>query len=168
MKKNRMAALGLALLCAGSTFFITNQLSANEPYMIEKLNNQSTLEVLGIEVDTDAIKSTHSVKDKNVITDVKGKKWVYIEYTDITPFIDDLENYYEVDFVGTFIDVQSAIMRKHAQIGDQIPIILLDEDLHEGTFSFTRESGETLSFPIQFDSKKGWTYKEPVLFESAR
>lgn len=168
MKKNNIAAFSLALLVACGTLFAANQLSANEPNLDIKLYAQNTLQVLGIDADTDSITSSHSVKDSVTFTDKDGKEWVYIDFTDRTKFIEDMENYYDEEFVGTFIDVQADIMRKHSQAGNTIPVILLDKDLQEGTFSFTRSSGETLSFPIYYDSRKGWTYEEPALFESAQ
>jgi len=168
VKKKIAITYSLALLVACGTMFAANQLHANEPHLIEKQYAQNTLEALGIDTDTDSIKSSHSVKDRITFTDDNGKEWIYIDYSDRTEFIEDMENYFDGGFVESFIGVQSKIMRKYSQVGDRIPVILLDEDLQAGTFSFTRDSGETLSFPIQEERTKGWIYKEPEVYESAR
>jgi len=166
MKKKWIVTFSLALLVACASFFITIQLRENDSAMIEEVSIQKTLQVLGIETDIESIKSSHSVKDRTNFTDKNGKKWVYIEYTDRTAFIEDMENYYDGGFIESFIGVQASIMRKHSQVGDYIPIILLEENLQRGSFSFTRNNGETLSFPIHCEYIKGWVYDEPILFES--
>jgi len=167
LKKKWFVVSSLALLVGCASFFITIQLRENDSDMIVEVSIQRTLQVLGIETDIESIKSSQSVKDRTYFTDGDGKKWVYIEYTDRTAFIEDMENYYNGGFIESFIGVQASIMRKHSQIGDYIPIILLDEDLQQGSFTFSRDSGETLSFPIHYEYIKGWVYEEPILFESA-
>ncbi|MEJ8546351.1 hypothetical protein [Brevibacillus borstelensis] len=159
MKKNKFALLGLALLLAGTTLFVSNQISATEDGdMIEKGNHQSTLKTLGIHAKTKDLESL------NMVTDQGGKTWIYVDFTERTPLIEKMENKYPEEITGSFIEIQDKIMQKYAKVGDQIPIILLDEELQEGSFSFTRKTGETLSFEIRLDQEKGkWTYKERSL-----
>lgn len=168
MKKIGIVASTLALLIVTGSFLFTDHLSAYDPDLVEKTNTQRTLHILGFDVDTDSIASSQAVKNKKFFTDENGDKWIYLEYTDKANFIEDMFNYYDEEFVQSLMEVQAQIMRKHSQVGDYIPIILLDEDLQKGSFSFTRDNGETLSFPIHYESIKGWVYEEPILFESAR
>lgn len=168
MKKIGIVASTLALLIVTGSFLFTDHLSAYDPDLVEKTNTQRTLHILGFDVDTDSIASSQAVKNKKFFTDENGDKWIYLEYTDKANFIEDMFNYYDEEFVESLIEVQAQIMRKHSQVGDYIPIILLDEDFQKGSFSFTRDNGETLSFPLLYDSKKGWVYEEPTLFDSAQ
>ncbi|USG67081.1 hypothetical protein NDK47_07260 [Brevibacillus ruminantium] len=156
MAKKRIIFYGLALLVAGTTLFIGNQINATEdPDMKEKVRHQSTLHTLGIDVET------KSLKNLNTLTDMNGNHWIYTDFTERTPLDEKIGEIYSEEIQSSFIEVQDKIMQKYAQIGDQIPIILLDEELKEGTFSFTRKSGETLSFEIRLDPAKGkWTYQE--------
>ncbi|USG67082.1 hypothetical protein NDK47_07265 [Brevibacillus ruminantium] len=154
--RKKVTLLGLALLLAGTTLFIGNQIRATEdPDMMEKVMHQSTLQTLGINAEA------KSLETLEILTDERDKKWVYANFTEITPFMEKFEKQYSEEIQSSFIEVQDKIMQKYAQIGDQIPIILLDEELKEGTFSFTRKSGETLTFEIRLDPAKGkWTYQE--------
>ncbi|QQE75478.1 hypothetical protein KDJ56_05780 [Brevibacillus composti] len=156
MNRKRITFLGLALLMAGTTLFISNQINATEdPDMLEKARHQSTLQTLGIDVEA------KSLENLNILIDRNNKKWIYADFTERPSLDEKIGKMYSEEVQSSFIEVQDKIMQKYAQVGDQIPIILLDEELKEGTFSFTRKSGETLSFKIQLDPVKGkWTYKE--------
>jgi len=106
MKKKWIVASSLALLVACASFFITIQLRENDSHI--ELSIQRTLQVLGIETDIESIKSSHSVKDGTYFTDGNGKKWVYIEYTNQTAYIEDMENYYDGGFIESFIGVRDS------------------------------------------------------------
>jgi len=153
MKKATWFVLGL---CAAGAVFAGSHLQANEDIdSFEKANQQKTLHAIGIDV------KTKELENLNTITDENGDKWVYTEFTERVPLIQKFEEKYPEDVKSSFIEMQDKIMQKYSQVGDFVPVILLDEELKEGSFTFSRDNGEVLSFAIKYDERAGrWSYQK--------
>lgn len=153
MKKRNVILSGLAL--AGAIFAGSNLYASEDVEQFEQGNQMRTLSSLGIEAKSDDLEPMKTLTDKN------GKEWIYTDFTKRTPLMDKIENERSVGAKSAFIEVQDAIMQKYAEIGDSIPVILLDEELKEGSFSFNREDGEALIFKLKYNEKKAaWDYEQ--------
>ena len=158
MKKIGAIALGVVICGA---IFASNDIYANKDLArvldINKTNHSKSLEVLGIKADTSKLKNL------DIVTDNKGKKWVYNTFTQSNLIEEKMEQKYSKETVSSFIEVQDQIMQALAQKGDTVPVILLNEDLSEGTFTFTRDKGKgkVVSVKLKYNDKDGtWNYKE--------
>ncbi|ATF11234.1 hypothetical protein P4V43_29300 [Brevibacillus fortis] len=153
MKKRSIAISGLVL--AGAIFAGSSLYASEDVEQYEKGNQMKTLNSLGIEAKSDDLVAMKTLTDEN------GKEWIYNEFTKRAPLMDKIENERSVDVKDAFIEVQDEIMQKHAKVGDTIPVILLDEELKEGSFSFNREDGEALIFKLKYNEKNGkWDYEQ--------
>ncbi|WP_188066803.1 hypothetical protein [Brevibacillus brevis] len=153
MKKRNVVLSGLAL--AGAIFAGSNLYASEDVEQFEQGNQMRTLSSLGIEAKSDDLEPMKTLTDEN------GKEWIYTDFTKRTPLMDKIENERSVGAKSAFIEVQDAIMQKYAEIGDSIPVILLDEELKEGSFSFNREDGEALIFKLKYNEKKAaWDYEQ--------
>lgn len=153
MKKTTLFVLGLFLTGA---VLVSNNLHASEDIdNFEKVNHQKTLHSLGIEVKTKELENLNTISDKS------GNKWVYNDFTEREPLVGKLKEKYSEEAKTSFLEVQDKIMQQYAEVGDTVPVILLDEDLKDGSFSFSRENGEVLTFKLKYDKKNGtWSYKK--------
>lgn len=153
MKKATIFVFGLLL--AGAAFVGTSLDAHEDIDQWEKANHQRTLRAIGIEV------SAKELETLNIITDQNGKKWMYSEFTERVPLIEKLEEKYPEDVKSSFLEMEDKIMQKYSKVGDFVPIVLMDEDLKEGSFTFSRDNGEVLSFALTYQENTGrWSYKK--------
>ena len=153
MKKRSVFICGLVL--AGAVFAGSNLYASEDIVQLKKSNHQKTLHSLGIEV------KTKDLERMTTLTDSNGKKWIYNDFIHSGTFEEEMRDKYIEDVAGAFIEVQDEIMQEHAKVGDTIPVILLDEDLKEGSFSFNRENGEVLVFKLKYNENNGtWDYEK--------
>lgn len=157
MKKTRLLLLGA--LFAGTALFVGNNIYASKDpdkvLEVNKVNHQKTLHALGIDVNK------NDLKNLGILTDKEGEKWIYNAFTQRRLIVDKIEKKYSEEVKTSFIEMQDELMQKYAKKGDTVPVILLDEDLKEGSFSFTRENGDIVSFKLKYDEKEEkWNYKK--------
>ncbi|MFF2532429.1 hypothetical protein ACFVS2_26540 [Brevibacillus sp. NPDC058079] len=153
MKKRNLIISGVVL--AGAIFAGSSLYASEDVEQLEQGNQMKTLSALGIEAKSD------EVAPMQTLTDEKGKEWIYTDFTKRSPMMNKIETERSVGAKDAFIEVQDEIMQKHAKVGDTIPVILLDEELKEGSFSFNREDGEALIFKLKYNEKNGkWDYEK--------
>ncbi|MGC5326079.1 hypothetical protein [Brevibacillus sp. SYSU BS000544] len=158
MKKIGAIALGLVICGA---LFANSDIYANKDLTkvldINKTNHSKSLEVLGIKADTSKLKNLDTVTDNN------GKKWIYNTFTQSNLIEEKMEQKYSKETVSSFIEVQDQIMQALAKKGDTVPVILLNEELTEGTFTFIRDKGKgkVVAVKLKYNEKDStWNYKE--------
>lgn len=156
----RIGAIALGLVICG-VLFTNNDIYANKDLTrvldINKTNHSKSLEMLGIKVDTS------NLKNLDTVTDNEGKKWIYNTFTQSNLIEEKMEQKYSKETAYSFIEVQDRIMQALAKKGDTVPVILLNEDLTEGTFTFIRDKGkgEVVSVKLKYNDKDStWNYKE--------
>ncbi|WP_429841827.1 hypothetical protein [Brevibacillus sp. FIR094] len=153
MKKRSVFIFGLVF--AGAVFAGSNLYASEDIEQYEISNHQKTLHALGIEA------KPKDIERMNTLTDENGKEWIYTDFIDRGTLIEKMDNKYTEDIGGAFIQVHDKIMQKYAEVGDTIPVILLDEELKEGSFSFNREDGEVLVFKLKYNQNNGtWDYQK--------
>ncbi|BAH43922.1 hypothetical protein BBR47_53490 [Brevibacillus brevis NBRC 100599] len=153
MKKRNLVISGVVL--AGAIFAGSSLYASEDVEQFEQGNQMKTLSALGIEAKSDDLVAMKT------LTDEKGQEWIYNEFTRRAPLMDKIEEERSVKVKDAFIEVQDEIMQQHTKKGDSIPVILLDEELKEGSFSFNREDGEVLIFKLKYNDDKGkWDYEQ--------
>lgn len=153
MKKRNIVISGVVL--AGAIFAGGSLYASENIAQYKKSNHQKTLHELGIEA------KTKDLERMTTLTDEDGNKWIYNDFINSGKFEEKMKERYTEDVSGAFIEVQDKIMQKYAKEGDSIPVILLDEELKEGSFSFNREDGEVLIFKLKYNDDKGkWDYEQ--------
>jgi hypothetical protein len=153
MKKRNIVISGVVL--AGAIFAGGSLYASEDIAQYKKSNHQKTLHELGIEA------KTKDLERMTTLTDEDGNKWIYNDFINSGKFEEEMKERYTEDVSGAFIEVQDKIMQKYAKEGDSIPVILLDEELKAGSFSFNRENGEVLIFKLKYNEKNGtWDYEQ--------
>ncbi|MFM1653579.1 hypothetical protein ACI7RC_15915 [Brevibacillus sp. B_LB10_24] len=95
--------------------------------------------------------------DGKVFMDKSGASWTYVSYSKSNLIEEKMMEKYGSSV--SFIETHDGIMTKYAERGDTLPIILMNEDLTEGVFSFMR-GGKVVSIKMNNIGKYGiWTYK---------
>lgn len=158
MKK--IGVLALSVVAAGAFLFTANNIYANKDItkvaQSNKTNHQKTMEALGIEVDASALKNLNKFKDKN------GKSWTYNTFTQSNLIEEKMREQLSEKAASSFIEVQDDIMAKYSEPGDVVPVILLSDDMSEGSFTFLKDKGKgkVISFKLKYDKKaETWSYK---------
>ncbi len=158
MKKIKVFAIGIAvvsmLTIIGTSYASKDQ---NKLLKVNAQNHTKTLKALGISTEPSHLKNLAEVSDKN------GKEFIYASFTDSDLLEQKIRDEISKDAASEFIQVQDKIMQKYAKKGDTVPILLLDETLQEGFFSFTRENGtgEQITIHLSFDPQKTkWSFEK--------
>ncbi|MED4779427.1 hypothetical protein [Brevibacillus choshinensis] len=158
MKK--IGLLALSVVAAGAFLFTATNIYANKDLTkvtsSNKTNHQKTLEALGIEVDASALKNLKSLKDKS------GKNWTYNTFTQSHLIEEKMKEVLSEKAATSFIEVQDDIMANYSEPGDVVPVILLSEDMTEGSFTFLKDKGKgkVVTFKLKYDKKsETWSYK---------
>lgn len=153
MKKRNIVISSVVL--AGAIFAGGSLYASEDIAHLKKSDHQKTLHELGIEA------KTKDLEKMTTLTDEDGNKWIYNDFVNSGKFEEEMKERYTEDVSGAFIEVQDKIMQKYAKVGDSIPVILLDEELKAGSFSFNRENGEVLIFKLKYNEKNGiWDYEK--------
>jgi|GEM_PF-2741010 len=149
--------LGLCLALSGVTIVaaVKDKASHQQKYSMEIKNKKVKAHHIQ-NLQSEKIKTNlDSLRNLDVVTDDKGNSWIYCSFLESGLLIDQVREKYSKEAALSFNDVQERLMDDLSKKGDTMPGILINEDLDEAKFIFTREGGkgETIKKELTFDEE---------------
>lgn len=155
--------LGLCVVFSGATMISSAKgKEQKEKYSIEiknenvKKHHVKNLNSVNINADQD------SLKNLQVFRDEEGKDWTYCSFLESGLLVDKVREKYSKKAALSFNDVQERIMDDMSQKGDTLPVLLVNEELTQARFIFTRDAGKgkTIVKELNYDAvEETWTSK---------